>query len=68
MSHTPNQAQLRTLSNVERGAHGAAPSSTLLSNLKRAWFGVWDTDIIPQPVFSTTILGVLTLFMEYWFC
>ena len=43
---------------------GAAPSSTLLSVLRQDWFGVWDTDIVPQPVFSTTVLGVFTVYIR----
>ena len=28
--------------------------------LSKAWFGVWDTDIIPQPVFSIDLSSAVT--------
>ena len=49
VSHTPNQAELRTLRNVERGAQ---PQVQHFQCSQRGLVWVWDTDIIPQPVFS----------------
>ena len=53
VSHIPNQAQLRSLSNVELGAKPRVQYYSVLS----AWpvLGVWDTDIIPQPAFSNSL-------------
>ena len=80
LSHTPNQASLRTrvmLNSGLRPSFNITQCSQLslvwgmehwYSVLRRAWFGVWDTDIIPQPVFSTHILGVFTVSMGHWFC
>ena len=31
---------------------GRSPEFNITSVLSKAWFGVWDTDIIPQPVSS----------------
>ena len=50
----PKQAELRTLSNVERGAQ---PEFNINSVLREDWFGVWDTDITPQSVFSINLFS-----------
>ena len=34
---------------------GRSPEFNITSVLSKAWFGVWDTDIIPQPVFSINV-------------
>ena len=31
---------------------GRSTELNITSDLHKAWFGVWDTNIIPQPVFS----------------
>ena len=57
VSHTPNQAKLRTPSNVERGP---SPQFNITSVLSQACFGVWDTDIIPHLVFSIDLSREVT--------
>ena len=46
--------------------------STLLVQLLiqhySAYFGVWNTDIITQPLFSINIRGVFTVFVGHSFC
>ena len=31
---------------------GRSPDFNITRVISKAWFGVWDTDIIPQPVLS----------------
>ena len=39
---------------------GRSPEFNISSVLSKAWFGVWDTDIIPQPVFSINLSSEVT--------
>ena len=39
----------------------------IMSVRSEAWFGVWDTDIIPQPVFSTNLVKASALWGDTFY-
>ena len=57
VSHTSKQAYLRTLVMLNEGR---SPKFYITIVLSKSWFGVWDTDIILQPVFSINLISEVT--------